>query len=197
MHWLYFMTHNFFPFTPIIMKLQTQTPHESRMCPIYFGVKMSRSQCIDYRKWLCRIIALPSHLSSWNFTHRLPMSQGFTLVILGSNGQRSRLQYNDYWKWLMLHNSFPFTTTVMKLKTKTPHRLRMCPIDFGVIRSMVKVTMHWLLKMVIGALLLFLCTYHHETSHTDSPWVEDVLYRFLGPKVKVTMHWLLKMVIFA
>ena len=37
--------------------------------------------------------------------------------------------------------------------------------------------------------------YNHETSHKDSPWVEDVPYWFLVPKVKVTMHWLLKMVI--
>ena len=37
-----FMSHNFFPFTPIIMKLHTQTPHESRMCPIYFGVQRSK-----------------------------------------------------------------------------------------------------------------------------------------------------------
>ena len=29
------MSHNFFLFTPIIMKLHTQTPHESRMCPLY------------------------------------------------------------------------------------------------------------------------------------------------------------------
>ena len=34
--------HNFFLFTPIIMKLHTQTPHESRICPTYFGVKRSK-----------------------------------------------------------------------------------------------------------------------------------------------------------
>ena len=30
---------NFFLFTPIIIKLNTQNLHESRMCPIDFGVK--------------------------------------------------------------------------------------------------------------------------------------------------------------
>ena len=37
-----------FPLQPsIIMKLHTQTPHESKMCPINYGVKRSRSHCID------------------------------------------------------------------------------------------------------------------------------------------------------
>ena len=30
----------------------------------------------------------------------------------------------------MSHNSFPFTPIIMKLHTKTPNELRMCPIDF-------------------------------------------------------------------
>ena len=48
-----FPAHNCFPFTPIIMKLHMQTPHEARMCPIDFEVKRSRSrsQCINYWKW--------------------------------------------------------------------------------------------------------------------------------------------------
>ena len=46
-----FPAHNCFPFTPIIIKLHIQTPHESRMCPIDFEVKRSRSQCINYWKW--------------------------------------------------------------------------------------------------------------------------------------------------
>ena len=47
-YWKWFLTHNCFPFTPIIMKLHMQTPHESRMCPIDFEVKRSRSQ---WRFW--------------------------------------------------------------------------------------------------------------------------------------------------
>ena len=38
--------------------------------------------------------------------------------------------------------------------------------------------------MVYVALLLFLHTYHHETSYKDSQWVEDVPYGFGGQKVK-------------
>ena len=37
---------------------------------------------------------------------------------------------------------------IMKLHTLTPHESRMCPIDFGVKRSTVKVMAHGYLKMV-------------------------------------------------
>ena len=50
-----------------------------------------------------------------------------------------------------LHNCFPFTPIIVKLHTQSPIELKMCPIDFRVKRSKVKVTIHWLLKMVFGA----------------------------------------------
>ena len=78
-YWKWFPAHNCFPFTPIIMKLHMQTPHEARMCPIDFEVQRSRSQCINYWNGFRRITAFPLHLSSWNFTCRLPMSQGCAL----------------------------------------------------------------------------------------------------------------------
>ena len=46
------MLHNCFPFTPIIMKRHTKTPHEARMNPWILWSKGQRSQCIDYFKWL-------------------------------------------------------------------------------------------------------------------------------------------------
>ena len=49
------------------------------------------------------------------------------------------------------HNCFPFRPIIMKLHMQTTHESRMCPIDFEVKRSKVKVTMHKLLKMVSGA----------------------------------------------
>ena len=48
------------------------------------------------------------------------------------------------------HNCFPITPIIMKLHMQTPHESRMCPIDFEIKRSKVKVTMHKLLKMVSG-----------------------------------------------
>ena len=87
----------------------------------------------------------------------------------------------------MSHNLFPFTS-IMKRKTNTPHKSRMCPMDFGVKRSKVKVTIHWLLNTINVAYLLPLYIYHHETSHKESPWLEGVPYGCRGPKVKVTMQ---------
>ena len=86
--WKWFILHNWYPFTFIILKLHTQTPHEFRMCRIDFGVGV---KCQGHNAWvtengLCRIIAIPLHLSSWNFTHRLPMSRGCSLSIPGSKG---------------------------------------------------------------------------------------------------------------
>ena len=58
------MSHNFFPFTPIIMKLHTQTPHVLKMCPINFGVKRSNVKVtalnIENGNW--HIIACPLHI---------------------------------------------------------------------------------------------------------------------------------------
>ena len=95
-----------------------------------------------------RITASPLHLSLWNFTCSLPMSQVWALWTLGSKGQRSRSQCKDYWKWFLAHNCFPFTPIFMKLHMQSPHELSMDPMDFKVKRSKVKVTMQGLLKMV-------------------------------------------------
>ena len=95
-----------------------------------------------------RIAASPLHLSSWNFTCSLPMSRVWTLWTLGSKGQRSRSQYKDYWKRILAHNCFPFTHIFMKLHMQSPHESSMDPMDFGVKRSKVKVTMQGLLKIV-------------------------------------------------
>ena len=88
------------------------------------------------------------HLWSWNFIHLLPMSQGCALLILGSKGQRSRSWIIDVWKWFPDHNWLCNPPMIMKLHTLAPHESRMCPIDFGVKRSKVKVMAHDYLKMV-------------------------------------------------
>ena len=80
-----FMLHNCFPLTPIIMKFYTLTPNQSRMYPFILGSTGQRSklQCMDYQNGLCPKIAIPLHLSLWNFTLRLLMSWGCALLILG------------------------------------------------------------------------------------------------------------------
>ena len=76
------------------------------------------------------------------------MSQGCALLILGSKGQRSRSWRMVIWKWFPDDNWLCNQPMIMKLHTLTPHESRMCPIDFGVKRSTVKVMAHGYLKMV-------------------------------------------------
>ena len=68
------------------------------------------------------------------------------------------------------------------MKLQTPQELKTCPIDFGVKKAKVK--MYWLLKMVIGTQFLSLYAYSRETSHTDSPWVEDMPVWLRGKKLR-------------
>ena len=76
------------------------------------------------------------------------MSQGCALLILRSKGQRSRSWRMVIWKWFPDDNWLCNQPMIMKLRTLTPHESRMCPIDFGVKRSTVKVMAHGYLKMV-------------------------------------------------
>ena len=76
------------------------------------------------------------------------MSQGCALLILRSKGQRSRSWRMVIWKWFPDDNWLCNQPMIMKLHTLTPRESRMCPIDFGVKRSTVKVMAHGYLKMV-------------------------------------------------
>ena len=58
---------------------------------------------------------------------------------------------------------------IMQLHALTHHESRMCPIDFEVKRSKVKVMAHGYLKMVSGRELTLYSTNDHETSYTYSP----------------------------
>ena len=116
-----------------------------------YGVKGQGHNARITENGFLRITASPLHLSWWNFTCSLSMSQVCALLNLGSKGQRSRSQCKDYWKRILAHNCFPFTPILMKLHMQSPHELSMDPMDFGVKRSKVKVTMQGLLKMVSGA----------------------------------------------
>ena len=116
------------------MKLHMQSPHESSMCPMDFGVKRSKVKGHNARiteNGFLRITASPLHLSLWNFTCSLPMSRVWTLWTLGSKGQRSRSQCKDYWKRFLAHNCFPFTPIFMKLYMQSPHESILDPMDLG------------------------------------------------------------------
>ena len=75
------------------MKLHTLAPHESRMCPIDFGVKRSKVKVMAhgyFENGFRTITDSVINQWSWNFIHLLTMSQGCALLILRSKGQRSR-----------------------------------------------------------------------------------------------------------
>ena len=82
-----------------------QSPHESSMDPMDFGVQRSRSQCKDYWKWFLAHNCFPFtpifmklHMQSPHESSMDPMDFGV---------QRSRSQCKDYQKRILAHNCFP------------------------------------------------------------------------------------------
>ena len=141
---------------------------------------------------LCRIISFSLHLSSWNFTHRLPMSRGCALFILGSKGQRSRSQCIDYRKRFMSHDFFPFTPIIMKLHTQTPHESRICPTYLGSKGQRSRSQCIDYRKRFMSH-NFFLFTPIIIKLHTQTPHESRMCPIYFGvkrSKVKVTMHWL-------
>ena len=136
---------------------------------------------------LCHIIALPLHLLSWNFTHRLPMSLGRGL--LNFRVKRSRPQCIYYWKWFMLHNSFAITSIIMKIHTQTPHELRVFPVDFGVQRSRSQCIDYWkwLLAHHWFPFINTIMKLHTQTPHqsTICPYTGTCMVKTLG-----NLNWL-------
>ena len=75
---------------PMIRTLHTIAFHESRMCPIDFGFQRSSLKVMGHRfieNGIRSITDSVIHLWSWYFLHLIPMSQGCTLLVLGSKGQ--------------------------------------------------------------------------------------------------------------
>ena len=69
-YWKWLMSHNCFPFTPIIVKLHTKNPLED------VGVQRSRSQCSDYWKWFLLHICFILTPKIMKLQHILFMSGG-------------------------------------------------------------------------------------------------------------------------
>ena len=148
----WFQAHICFPFTPIFMKLHMQSPHESIVGPMDFGVKRSkvkvtmlglRGQVKWFQAYKCfpfTPIFMKLHVQSPHESSMGPMDFGVKrskvkVTMLGLRGQV---------KWFQAHKCFPFTPIFMKLHMQSPHESSMGPMDFGVKRSKVKVTMQGL-----------------------------------------------------
>ena len=82
----------------MIMKLHTHAPHESRMCPIDFGVKGQGHGALMIENGFQTITDPVIHLWSWHFMLLLLMSQECVLLISGLKGQGHGA--------LMIENSF-------------------------------------------------------------------------------------------
>ena len=116
-----FQSHTCFPFIQMIMKFTHRLHMNHRSVILIFGSKgqESRSQCID--KWKCFMSHYPLplyiyfHVFSWNNIHRLLISRGSDLLILGS---KVKITMNSIQRWFMLHNWFPFTPIIMTLHTQ-------------------------------------------------------------------------------
>ena len=118
---------------PMVLKLHTHAPRESRMYSIDFWVngQGNGALVIENGFWTMTDFVMHLHVWSWNHIHLLPMHQGCTLLILGSKGQRSRSWGIGNWKWFPDHNS-PFNPPmIMKLHTLALHNLKMYPVYIG------------------------------------------------------------------
>ena len=79
----WFLDYNWFCYQPMITKLHTHAPHESRMCSFDFEVKCQGHGAMMIENGFQTITDPVIHLWSWNFIHLLPMCQECDLLILG------------------------------------------------------------------------------------------------------------------
>ena len=79
----WFMDYNWLCNQPMIMKLHTHAPHESRMCSLDFEIKGQGHGAMMIENGFRTITDLAIHLWSWHFIHLLPMSQECALLVWG------------------------------------------------------------------------------------------------------------------
>ena len=180
--WKWFMAQNWF-FTPIIMKLHTKIPQESRILPLDFEVKV-KSQCtINYWKMVYDALLL----SLYTYNHET------------SHTDFSWVKHVPYWFWgqdvkgynaLITENGLS-CLIAFYLHQQSWNFTQKLPMGRGLnsrskgqwSRSQCIDSCKWFM-----ALNCFPIHYNHESSHTDSQWVEDVPFWFQGQKVKGQGH---------
>ena len=114
------------------------------------------------------------------------MSRVWTLWTLGSKGQRSRSQCNNYWKWFLVHNCFPFSPIFMKLHMQSIHESSMCSMKFRVKRSRSQCKDYWKWLLVHNC---FPFTPIFMKLHMQSPHESSMdPYGLWGQKVKGQGH---------
>ena len=189
------ISHSCFLFTPVIMKLRTKNPHESRMCHMDFDVKRSKIKVTMH--WLLKMFNVALLLSLYTYHHETSYKTPNELRICPIDFEVKRSFA------LSLHHS------IWNVTQRIPLRRGYVLLIFGskgrgynaliignFLCRIITFTLHLSslklmqrLAMSQRCALLIL----GSRSYIDSTWVEDVPYRFRNPKVKVTVHWLPKM----
>ena len=128
-----------------------ETSHRLPMswgCALMIGVKSPKVK-VSVHWFLKYVLAHSLLLYLYTYSnetyHTDPsLSPGYVLLILGSKCQRAWSKCSDNRKGFLLHNCSIFTPIIMKPHMKTPHELKMCPIDVMFKRSKAKVIMQGL-----------------------------------------------------
>ena len=81
------MLHNYFPFTPIIMKLHIKTTHELRMCPLDFGGQMVKVTMNRLLKFFCMHNCFPFTSNIMKFHTKTPLELRMCPIDFGVKAQ--------------------------------------------------------------------------------------------------------------
>ena len=93
----WFMLHNCFPFTPIIMSLRIKTPRELRMCSPDFGVKPSKAKVTMH--WLLKTVfvhnCFPFTVNIMKLHTKTPLELRMCTIYLGV--KTSKVKVTMHW----------------------------------------------------------------------------------------------------
>ena len=151
-YWKWFLANNCFRFTPILMKLHMQSPHESNMDPMYSEVKGQGHNARITENGFKRVTASPltyPHETSHAVSPWVKYGPyGLWGQKVKGQGHNASITENGFWRITAsaLHQSSCNFTCSLPMS-----RIWTIIMYFGVKRSKVKVTMQGLLKMVSSA----------------------------------------------
>ena len=150
------------------MRLNIQTLHEWKKCPILFA-----KLCFAHNCFIFPLITMELNRQTPHKLRMCPTNSGkkviaqdhidsriwlleqtvFTFTPTSVNlhpptsptsqecalrSKRSGSQGSDYWKWFMMYKCIPFTPIIVIHHEQTSHELSMCHIDVMIKRSKVK-----------------------------------------------------------
>ena len=98
-YWKWFLAHNCFPFSPFFMKLHMQSPHESSMDPMDFGVKGQGHNARITEKGFWRITAsLYTYLYENSHAFSPWVEYGPMNFGVKGQGHNARISEEGFWR---------------------------------------------------------------------------------------------------